>query len=125
MRFRRIVEVMAMFDFDPRDVDDSRDRNDRVWQPDRKWRDTVARSADGDGHDRTIDDHSSDVHERDERQRDDENGGPHLGRGPRSHDEKVESDRCIGNLQPCRSDCHGAHSAAAACYFVLRCQRTF
>ena len=35
---------------------------------------------------------SYESHRRDERDRDDEDAGPHIGRGPRSHDEKPESD---------------------------------
>ena len=81
-----------MFDVDPRDVDDSRERDDRVWHPDRKWREAAGSTAAGDGHDRAIDDHSHDEHDHDERHRDDENDGPHLGRGPSSHDEKLDSD---------------------------------
>jgi len=60
-------------DFDPRDFDDSRDRNENFRDRDDEWREHGQRRDWGDGHDR------------------DEDAGPPIGRGPSSH-EKPESD---------------------------------
>ena len=60
-------------DFDPRDFDDSRDRNEDVRNRDDEWRGPSHRRDGGDSRDR------------------DDDAGPHIGRGPSSH-EKSEAD---------------------------------
>jgi hypothetical protein len=60
-------------DFDPRDFDDSRDRNEDLRERDEEWREPGHGRDLGDGRDRNDD------------------AGPHIGRGPSSH-EKSEYD---------------------------------
>src|SRR2546427_10399130 len=74
---------------DPRDLDDdSRDR-DR----DQEWREPGHTRDPGDDHGHRSVEHAYDPRDPDQRDRDrDDDGGPHLGRGPSSRDEKSESD---------------------------------
>src|SRR5436190_4041004 len=87
-----------MMDFDPRDYDDSREREEHSRDQDRdhNWKEPGTRSDLDVSHDRWADEQAHGVgvrdRDRDERDRDEDDGGPHIGRGPSSHDEKPESD---------------------------------